>query len=647
MSQKSLIAKVKDDEWFMGFIERRLKENKELTDETARSVNEMALLSSIDFRLKYLNSKSKQSEIDEIVEICKKNGFIPQYESSGAPAFSSGRVELSPDGIFAACFSNDGIVIFPGRELPLCWTKLTPGILGEINSRNMEIFFSPNSSNIAILHAATLYIWDVAELKFQKSVNLNFQTVSAINSISWSEDSKRIVYVKKNEQEKYEVCVYDIHEDKSVQSIPASSSVSATCLDNQGMNLLLLEASTIRIIDVTTGNEINTMESPVPFIDSEALFKDDGFYVLTNGTILKIKDEIEIINSDDFLSPVSQKFVRLYNQGMFDFQPEPSCYGLIFKNGNLIIRDPHDECNKVDYILSDALEVKKIQRRLHDSQFNDNAEISKADEGEISDFLAKAEKKYISYESAKNADRDGQIVYLLADGQIIGFEKVEENDRHIKYNFRKYIFPNPLGNSLNGFAIPPEFMKPYEQISSENLNGEFIDDMRIRGNLQVHLLTRSGKEEHFRQTGADVLIEDSSMFKLCNYSISFSSLNDPWYQCKFQKKEVRGKNVYILDYPYSAQISSSNNSGNEKIVLSKDGIEIIDMPQSNRLIESDNPFNTYYVDEENVLCCMDLFASNEKIADGKAFQDQPLTKIEWIAGLNWPKIYISRDGKNE
>jgi hypothetical protein len=646
MSQESLITKVKDDEWFIDFIERRLKENKELTDETTRSMNEIALLSSIDFRLKYLKSKSKQSEIDEIVKICKENNFIPQYESSGAPAFSSGRVELSPDGIFAACFSNDGIVIFPGRELPLCWAKLTPGITSEIYSSDMEISFSPNSSKIAILYANTcLHIWDVAELKFQKMVNLNFLTT--METMSWSEDSKRITYVKKDEQEKYETCVYDIHEDKNVQSIPTSSSVSATCLDNQGMNLLLLEDSTIRIIDVTTGNEINTMDSPVSFIDSEALFKDDGFYVLTNGTILKIKDEIEVINSDNVLSPVSQKFTRIYNQNMFDFKPNPSCYGLIFENGNLIIHDNENRFDSIDYVLSDTLEVKKIQRRSHDSRCNGKVEISKADEDEISDFLAKAEKKYISYESVKNANQDGQIVYLVANGQIIGFEKIEESDRHIKYNFRKYIFSKPLGN-LYGLSIPPEFMKPYEQISSENLNGEFPDEMLIQRDLQIRPRTHSGKNTYFRQTGTDVLIEDSSMFKLlCYPSISFSSLNDPWYQCKFQKKEIKGKNVYILDYPYSAQIGLSNNSGNEKLVLSEDGIEIMNMPQSNRLIESDNPFNTYYLDEENVLCCMDLFASNEKIADDKTFQDQSLTKIEWISGSNWPKIYINRDGKNE
>jgi hypothetical protein len=645
MSQESLIAKIKNDEWFISFIERRLKENKELTDEMEHSMNEIALLSSIDFRLKYLNSKISESSketIQKIMEICKENGFIPQYESSGAPAFLSGRVELSPDGIFTACFSNDGIVIFPGRELPLCWTKLTLGISSEINSHNIEIFFSPNSSKIAILHATTLHIWDVAELKFQKSVNLNFRTASTINTISWSEDSKRIVYVEKNESEKYEVCVYDIHEDKNVQSIPASSSVSATCLDNQGMNLLLLEDSTIRIIDVTTGNEINTMDSPVPLIDSEALFKDEGFYVLTNGTILKIKDEIEIINSDDFLSPVSQKFVRLYNQGMFDFQPSPSCYGLIFENGNLIIHDTHDECNKVDYILSDTLDVKKIQRCLHDSRFNDKSEISKTDEDEISDFLTQAEKRYISYESVKNADQDGQTVYLVAHGQIIGFEKIEENDRYIKYNFRKYIFSNPLGN-LYGLVIPPEFMKPYEQISSENLNGEFRDDMLIQRDLQIR--PHSGKKMYFRKTGTDVLIEDSSMFKFCSFSISF---NDLLYRYKFQKGINGDKNVYILDDTgISARIGLSNNPGNERLVLSEDGIEIITIPQSNKLIRSDDFLNVYCLDDENVLYCIDLSANAEKIADSKTFQDQSLTKIEWISGSNWPKIYISRNGKNE
>jgi len=74
MPKESLIAKIKDDEWFVSLIERRLRENKECEDETERRMNEIALISSIDFRLKYLNSMTSDSRkemIQKILKICK------------------------------------------------------------------------------------------------------------------------------------------------------------------------------------------------------------------------------------------------------------------------------------------------------------------------------------------------------------------------------------------------------------------------------------------------------------------------------------------------------------------------------------------------------------------------------------------------
>ncbi|WNY23646.1 hypothetical protein MmiHf6_09550 [Methanimicrococcus hongohii] len=555
MSQKSLIAKIKDDEWFLSLIKRRLRENKEESDETERFMNEIALLSSIDFRLKYLRSMSREEMIQNILEVCKENGFIPQYDSSGSPSFYGHRVELSQDGTFTACFSDDGVVIFPSRELPLCWTKLIlKKGFNNANPSDMGVSFSPDSSKVAILYVNVLHIWDVSELRVQRLENLNSENVNlenvnlpTINMVSWSADSKRISYVKQKCEQEFEICVYDIHEKRIVQSIPTSYPVSTTCLDNQGTNILLLGDSAVRIIDVVLGEEINKMNSLVSLDDAEALFKNEEFYVLANGIVLKIKDKLEMINPDGLIFPISQKIEKMYNSHMFDSIVDVSCRGLKSTDENLIMYDRSVQCNPVDYILSDTLDVKMIQRQQwpqYDSEFNED------DEAEFLEFLSNAEKKYIPYGSAKN-------VYL-------------------------------------------------------------------------------------RQTKTEAMIEDSSMFKL----IDFSFLHR--FQPKFQKKIInKGRNVYVWDdNDISSLIGFAYCSGNERLILSEEGIEIKAIPIGNK-IKSNDPFNDYYLDGENVLYCVDPFANCEKIADDSTFQHCSLNEIKWISGSTWPKIYVIGKDKSE
>jgi len=498
----------------------------------------------------------------------------------------------------------------------------------EKNIGIVDVAFSPDSSKIAILYTTSLHIWDISELRFQ--ILDNVELLTTVNTISWSADSKRIAYVKqKNEQEK-EICVYDIHEKQSVLSLPISYSVSTTCLDSHGTRILLLErdtfrgnerSSTIRIIDIASGKEINNISSSVSLNDSEALFKGEEFYVLTDGRVLKIKDKEEVINLDEVISPISsQKFKNEFDLLQF-YSPTSDYHELELKNENIIVHG-----REIDYILSDTLEVREIRQRIHQYYPSNDT----VDEKEITEFWTKAEEKYIRYESNHQEDESGQTVYLAGKGQINGFEKVEENDRYIKYNFRPYIFDVPPKDLMYSLVIPPKFMKSYEKISFDNLSGEFREDSSIHPQPYFQ-----GRKVYFRQTGQEVPIKDSSMFKIID------SHNLPWYRRKFKKVINGDKNVYILDEEnISMVIHHSQIGGKERLVLSEDGIEIKPLRSGTKTIRSDNPANDYCLDEENVLYRMDPFANYEKIADDSTSPNCSLGEIKWISGSTWPKLYV-------
>lgn len=477
MMSDNLIPKIKDDEWFANLIERRLEENKNCENESYRRMNEAVLESAIDFRLKYLNSMksdSRKDMIKRIMEICKQNGFIPQYESSGAPAFNANEVKLSPDGKFVACLNAHNVILLPAKELPLTWIKVTHP---ERMAWKTNVSFSPDLSKIAILYRVynrnqdneqytDLQIWDIAEIKILKSEKVFHQS----NAISWSADGNRIAYQKQEN----EICIYDFSDGKEILSI--QQSASAICLDDSGTEILLLDWD-IKIINIESQEEKFKEKAPISLHNPEPLFKNGYFYVLTDGEVLKIKEKMERIELDDVISP---EYFDVRRRSLKNFH-------LKIENENVIMYDHFSE-----YILSDTLEVKKIRKDSY-VPINQNK-------------VRQEQEKRIS---AREEIKIGQTTYITYSNLIIGFEIAEEKETYVKYNYRKYIFDSLPENFWDKLVIH-ESIKQYEKVSADNLDGEF---QAFRDSFSdVERAPFKKGEVYLRQTGEAVLIKDTSLF---------------------------------------------------------------------------------------------------------------------------------------
>lgn len=497
----NLIPKIKDDEWFLKLIERRLEENKGCEDDSHRQMNELALMSAIDFRLKYLNSMTslaRKNISQKIMDVCRQRGFIPQYESSGAPVFTGNEIKLSPDGKFIACFDfGSSITLLPTKEF-FVWTKL----INHEKEKNMSISavsFSPDSSKIAILYwnsqlkNGNLQIWDIAELSLLISEIVDEYVTE--KTLSWSTDSRRITYQKKEK----EICVYDFVDKKTIY---LDHSAPAVCLNDCGTKILLLNGSyggrkgTIVELDVESGKELLNKEAEVSLWNPEPLFKNGQFYVLTAGVILKIGEEIvEIIEPDSVISPLNFK-----NKSNFrDFKLE-------IENENLII-NANAWHEKLDYIISDTLDVKQI-RILPEWLKDMNV---KANKSKINEITSDLKKRYndLNYKEAG----DNQTVYITNSDSIIGFELAYEDETIIKWNYREYVFEDqPTFNRFQ--KVPPEFMEEYEKISADNLDSKFQKENRFG----IYPKDHENRKMYFRETGETVTIKDASLIKFVTFN---------------------------------------------------------------------------------------------------------------------------------
>jgi|GEM_PF-5309688 hypothetical protein len=624
---ENLIPKIKDDEWFLKLIERHFEKNKRCEDDSHRQMNELALMSAIDFRLKYLNSMTSDARkgmSKKIMDVCRQNGFVPQYGSSGAPAFTGDKVKLSPDGKIIACFDIGGsITIIPTKEF-FVWAKL---FRHEKEKRISDISFSPDSSKIAILYwndhlkNRSLWIWDIAELRVLISEEVDEYITE--KTLSWSADSRKIAYQKKET----EVCVYDFIDKKTVS---LNQSAPSICLNDCGTKILLLNGcyvgrkGTIVVLDVESGEELLNEKAEISLWKPEVLFKNGQFYVLTAGVILKIEEKkVEIIEPDEAISPLNFKNHEFC--GNFELKIE---------NENRII-NANTGIEKLNYIISDTLDVKQIRSFPELSMYMD----TKADDlEEIDEIISNLKEKHIilNYEET----RDNQTVYITDSNSIIGFELADEGETYIKWNYREYTLEDcPTFHRFQ--TVPSKLMESYEKISVNNLDGPFQTHNRF--SLSP---TNYKRKLYFRETGETVTIKDSSEIKF----IAFENLER--MKNAFRKKTDGEKIAYIVDaVNISEQIYHLPARGQEEkemVILSKNSndVDIISIPHGNR-IETDDPSKEYYLDKKNNLYCVDPFSKSVvQIAENEPTSDCPLNEISYIAGFDWPKIYVTEEEAN-
>lgn len=270
---------VLSDDGFIQIIQTRLNEMDGID---VQDPEFQAIWCAADYRLKlYSTKKDKKEEINKLMDVFRKKNFVPQYNLCGPPTIHTNNISMSPKGDLACSSHLDNLsngegvlsvtIIASGNAIPL--TTIT---LGSCKWGAYQTAFSNNSRHIAISTHSKLEIWDIFGLK---RIGAD-ETVSNIRLMSWSKDASKLSVCDDSG-----VFIFDVSTMKKIET-GIESEQRCIKLNDDGSTLLSIGKK----VSLYRPNEpIKVCEAPITVSQKPvAIWKNDSFYVITNGRCIKI-----------------------------------------------------------------------------------------------------------------------------------------------------------------------------------------------------------------------------------------------------------------------------------------------------------------------------------------------------------------------
>lgn len=266
-------------------IEKRFLEFSE-ENKPAKMIERNILLTFIDYLLKW--KRNDEVFVNNVMEICRQNGYIPQYDVSGSEAIRPNTIECPGKGDFLICKNE--------KQYDLVITSDMRGIFSIIcdgsNNPTRRYCISSDSEMIAasflIEDEIVLFLIRIRELRVIDYFKIDDAPLTVSN------DGSSVAFVLNGT-----ITIRKDCESKSI--IPMNGKIIYMGFDNEGKHLIICGSKTtivdfeeMKIIDV------DLVCSP----DCMSFFKDGMFHLLTgghlysiscNGNLTHIKDLSEAI----------------------------------------------------------------------------------------------------------------------------------------------------------------------------------------------------------------------------------------------------------------------------------------------------------------------------------------------------------------
>ncbi len=270
-----------DDGNVCQFIDSRFQE------EFGTEEERWTFFSFIDYYLKRCSSKENSSStVDRIFEVCRKHGYVPQYNVSGWPSTFISDVRLSGDSKFVIIpNARSTMILFSGELIPYA-------LFFNHGAENTDL--SPNGECLVNHYryedGSRIEAWDTEKFR------ILFESDSAINKVWWT--GPKSFYFVNGENKLMRYGGSSVPEDTGIS---LGDAVFSFAVDEANGLLLSLDPY-VNIMDMKTeatywfGEEMSE--------DSEIYIGKDGFRVFSNGTLYRIGGGMKVLfeSSDSCIS---------------------------------------------------------------------------------------------------------------------------------------------------------------------------------------------------------------------------------------------------------------------------------------------------------------------------------------------------------
>ena len=255
------------------FIDRRFQEQFRNDEE------KWTFFSFIDCYLKWCSSKDDNNKLaEQILSVCKKHGYVPQYNVSGWSTFYTDRSRFSKDSKFVISPNVEHtMVIFSGEMRPYA---------AFFNRRAERVDLSPNGDRLVNFYRdkdndRSIEVWNTEEFK------IIFETDTSLNWIWWV-DSESFYYTNKNGN------LMKFNGPSSIvdTGIVLDEDEFAFAVDETNKQVLSL-GFRICVAELDTGDCYYLDEEMSK--DSEIYISKDGFRIFSNGALYRVGEGLEIL----------------------------------------------------------------------------------------------------------------------------------------------------------------------------------------------------------------------------------------------------------------------------------------------------------------------------------------------------------------
>ena len=259
------------------FIDERFQEGFETEEE------QWTFFSFVDNYLKRISSKNDSARtVEAIFAVCKKYGYIPQYNVSGWSTFFVSDSHYSRDSKFVISPSNGSTMItFSGEMRPYA---------AFFNRGANSVELSPDGDMLVNFYiykdeSKSLEIWDTCNFRIIDEVD------TAIHSIWWV-GSKSFYYL----DNEYRLFRSEDYAEDINTGLVLDSDTFAFAVDERN-KLVLSLGRDIKVFDLVTKNcrSFNQEMS----LDSEMYVAKDGFRIFSNGILYAVDADINVLSESD------------------------------------------------------------------------------------------------------------------------------------------------------------------------------------------------------------------------------------------------------------------------------------------------------------------------------------------------------------
>ncbi|WP_044045287.1 F-box/WD repeat-containing protein [Candidatus Protochlamydia amoebophila] len=161
------------------------------------------------------------------------------------------------------------------------WNAQTGEFLQTLEEKCCNVYFSPNSEQLATISLTSIRLWDAQTGKCLQFLGYN---PSLNESISFSSDSQRII-----SNDGTSVCLWDAQTGKCLQSLE-NITLLTTSFSPNSQQLAICDTLSIRLFDARTGKFLQTLENGCLLNSNVSFSSNSQRFITNNGKFVRLWD---------------------------------------------------------------------------------------------------------------------------------------------------------------------------------------------------------------------------------------------------------------------------------------------------------------------------------------------------------------------